>query len=973
MGASLWRGLGLLLLLCWALGAEAIGTLPLQPEAEPNDTPATAAVLHLNGGRAMARGAIAAGDADVYRLDGLPNGSRIWIYVDTGGFQNAGSNSRDSNVALYAADGTTLIEADTNDGVGNGLDSTVESTTASAISGRVLVTGGTYYVKVTGATPAAVIDPYNLYIVVTRANLPVAEVEPNDTLNFADVLIAAGATTGVRTGSIATAIDVDLYKLYARAGDVIFFAVDGDPDRNGTGSGVMAQLTTIAGDTTQITCFVGVSGDAALSCAAGFKVFNTGYYYIRVQQNSGTGNYALMAATMTYSVVDAVAEIEPNDTLASANRLVLNHNRAIVAGTLPPGDVDFFQIDYPDVSSYVAAIAETGGPTNGTTRAAVLTLYNNKGEVVQMNTGGATGNGLDDTVESTQSAAVGWAASLGPFWLKVEALDPTKTLEYRLYVVVMAYQQGVFDSEPNEGPGTAQGPEDFNQTAVHYASIETAGDVDWYKIKANAGDVLFAALDGTTFNANSIDMIIDLYAPDGSTLLLQCHTGFIGSDSGRMNEACLYQVGRPGTYYFTVKAASAGVSGVEYAFVFANMTPPGSQRLMRNVTAYDQNTPEKAYPLTLNGWRSAGYGNINFLGDHDYWRVDGVPPNSKIWVFVDGGWNAYGLGTDVRVELLAADGTTVIEADDDDGTGSTLDGTIESPLSSMIAGRTLANGGNYYVRVGHYNNSSTINPYYIYVTVTPPWLVQTSNIANDTRLTADNLLLPGDLLQARNGSIGAAGDVDYYKFAAEGGDEFFFGLDANPNRDATGPDLVLEIFDETGASPLLTCDSSSNTTMSNSAAEGCAYRFPDPGVYYARVREKTGTGTGAYTVMVANMSQWLTFDIDATGMRTPYDALTDGLLIVRHMRYPANTNDTVNALGIGAMRTTEQIGDYLDLLTTALDIDGDGVVDPATDGVLILRYMMGIRFTGLLEDAVSPNASRKQYGDILQYLEHLMP
>jgi hypothetical protein len=57
--------------------------------------------------------------------------------------------------------------------------------------------------------------------------------------------------------------------------------------------------------------------------------------------------------------------------------------------------------------------------------------------------------------------------------------------------------------------------------------------------------------------------------------------------------------------------------------------------------------------------------------------------------------------------------------------------------------------------------------------------------------------------------------------------------------------------------------------------------FPNPGVYYVRVSEKTGTQTGPYTVMVANMSQWLTLDIDGSAPLTQYDALTDGLMIVR--------------------------------------------------------------------------------------------
>ena len=129
---SLSRWSGMLLLLC-ALGAHALPKLSPQSEAEPNETPATATLLSLNGNRATATGTIAAGDTDVFRFDGLPVAAKIWVYVDTGGTQNTGANSRDSTVALYAADGTTLIESDTNDGLGNGLDSVVEATTGSAI------------------------------------------------------------------------------------------------------------------------------------------------------------------------------------------------------------------------------------------------------------------------------------------------------------------------------------------------------------------------------------------------------------------------------------------------------------------------------------------------------------------------------------------------------------------------------------------------------------------------------------------------------------------------------------------------------------------------------------------------------------------------------------------------------------------------------------------------------------------------
>ena len=65
-----------------------------------------------------------------------------------------------------------------------------------------------------------------------------------------------------------------------------------------------------------------------------------------------------------------------------------------------------------------------------------------------------------------------------------------------------------------------------------------------------------------------------------------------------------------------------------------------------------------------------------------------------------------------------ADGTTVLESDDDDGTGTGGDATNESSLASAIAGRTLASGGVYYIRVGAFSESALVNPYRLLVVVT---------------------------------------------------------------------------------------------------------------------------------------------------------------------------------------------------------------------------------------------------------------
>jgi hypothetical protein len=118
--------------------------VPVQAETEPNNTPDTAKVLQLDAGRAIGSGSITPGDVDWWKITGIAPNAKIWAYVDTGGAQGAG-NSRDSFLTLYAADGATIIESDDDDGTSNGLDESRESPLGSAIAGRVLTAGGTYY------------------------------------------------------------------------------------------------------------------------------------------------------------------------------------------------------------------------------------------------------------------------------------------------------------------------------------------------------------------------------------------------------------------------------------------------------------------------------------------------------------------------------------------------------------------------------------------------------------------------------------------------------------------------------------------------------------------------------------------------------------------------------------------------------------------------------------------------------------
>jgi hypothetical protein len=104
-----------------------------------------------------------------------------------------------------------------------------------------------------------------------------------------------------------------------------------------------------------------------------------------------------------------------------------------------------------------------------------------------------------------------------------------------------------------------------------------------------------------------------------------------------------------------------------------------------------------------------------------------------------------------------------------------------------------------------------------------------------------------------------------------------------------------------------------------------------------------------------------------------YVSLTVGLCLLRFLEGAWADIAMSGALGADAKRTDSgTMATYLLNLLPVLDIDGDGATDPATDGVLILRYMFGLRGAALVQDATSIKASRDAAA-IETWLQQLMP
>ena len=107
-----------------------------------------------------------------------------------------------------------------------------------------------------------------------------------------------------------------------------------------------------------------------------------------------------------------------------------------------------------------------------------------------------------------------------------------------------------------------------------------------------------------------------------------------------------------------------------------------------------------------------------------------------------------------------------------------------------------------------------------------------------------------------------------------------------------------------------------------------------------------------------------TLDIDGS---SSCGALTDGLLLMRYMLGLPTAASTIATSALSALRiSTQDLGDYLLNVRPALDIDGNGQADAATDGVLILRYLFGLRGSTLTAGPVFGIGATRQSASAIE-------
>ncbi|MEO6066299.1 MAG: pre-peptidase C-terminal domain-containing protein, partial [Lysobacterales bacterium] len=204
-----------------------------------------------------------------------------------------------------------------------------------------------------------------------------------------------------------------------------------------------------------------------------------------------------------------------------------------------------------------------------------------------------------------------------------------------------------------------------------------------------------------------------------------------------------------------------------------------------------------------------------------------------------------GSSTDSQITLLASDGATVIEFDDDNGSFA--------GLSSSIAGARITTAGTYFLRINDFSATASERPYELHFRLqsgTPTPEVE----PNDTPATANALPANGWVSGARNPA--AAAEQDWFSFTLNAGDTVYLGLDLDPERDGVTYNgrLGLGLFGDAGNQILVVDDSGAAEATGTIPSEAFFYTVKTAGTYFAFVDSASaavGGPTATYNLSVS--------------------------------------------------------------------------------------------------------------------------
>ena len=140
-----------------------------------------------------------------------------------------------------------------------------------------------------------------------------------------------------------------------------------------------------------------------------------------------------------------------------------------------------------------------------------------------------------------------------------------------------------------------------------------------------------------------------------------------------------------------------------------------------------------------------------------------------------------------------------------------------------------------------------------------------------------------------------------------------------------------------------------------------------PGIYTDAsgiVTTPIALNTSAPAATLTVLTAQCVLDLDGDGV---IDPLTDGLILIRAMSGLTGPSATAGGVGSSPGRSTwNAISPYIN--PAFLDIDGDTFVDSKTDGLMLLRMMFKLSGDVVTANAVGANATRTNWTAIRDYV-----
>ncbi|MBP6528488.1 MAG: carboxypeptidase regulatory-like domain-containing protein [Burkholderiales bacterium] len=136
-----------------------------------------------------------------------------------------------------------------------------------------------------------------------------------------------------------------------------------------------------------------------------------------------------------------------------------------------------------------------------------------------------------------------------------------------------------------------------------------------------------------------------------------------------------------------------------------------------------------------------------------------------------------------------------------------------------------------------------------------------------------------------------------------------------------------------------------------------------------------GTINGGWEISITRIPADLcaiprALDVDLNGA---YEAPFDGQMIVRYLLGVRGAALTVSSIGATPTRSDPNVVlTHLDNIRPLLDVDGNGQVDPFTDGLMILRFMLGMNGAAMTQGAIGSSPTRT-VSEMTTYMQNITP